>query len=257
MAARLALLILIVACAHSRARADSPDEEEVEPLLEELFLGDTAYLQEAGELQGTLALSHEGGSEQSSTVSLAAELGLTDWWQVEVVVPARAVWDEAVGLGRIEAEVAFGAPIAREPELLFAASLAAIFPPLPSELDEAAYGIEPGLVLHAGIGPLRLVLGGGLEVGFPVEENEEPEVGGEATFGAFFRAGPVVPTIEVRGEMGEERELRVALGLACAIAESLELGIAGYGGADDEGAIYGGSVVLSIEAPLFGEAEAP
>lgn len=262
MAARLIALTVAVLAAHSRAHADSPDDEGeavVEPLLEELFLGDNAYLQEAGELQGTLALSHEGGDEQASTVSLAAELGITDWWQVEVMVPARAVWSEAAGVGRIETGVAFGAPISTSgAELLFAASLGAVFPPVPSELDEPAFGVEPGLVLHAGFGPLRLVLGGAVEIGVPIEENEEPEIGGEATFAAFFRAGPVVPTLEASGELGEEPELRVALGLVFELGEAFELGVAGYGGANDERGVYGGSVVLSVEAPLFGEeAESP
>src|SRR5688572_9324758 len=56
--------------------------------VEEFFLTESAYSQEALELQATLGVSgRRGDTWQALELSLLAELGLTDWWQVELRAP--------------------------------------------------------------------------------------------------------------------------------------------------------------------------
>lgn len=79
--------------------AGSSPAEEVEAendkggaLIEELFLGESAFPQEKGEFQITFGVVHlDGDDEQITDLSLMAEYGLTDWLQVEVEVPYRFI----------------------------------------------------------------------------------------------------------------------------------------------------------------------
>ena len=77
---------VVVPCGATRAQVEA-DDEKVEEYLQELFLGESAYSQDAGELQLSLGYFWNDRGDDGSTLPLLIEYGITDNFQVGVTLP--------------------------------------------------------------------------------------------------------------------------------------------------------------------------
>ncbi|MEM7586768.1 MAG: hypothetical protein AAF560_25485 [Acidobacteriota bacterium] len=231
-------------------------EEESQPL-EEVFLSELVYPQEAGEFQLTLAPSFSSAADEEAFAGRATvEYGLTDDWQIElewdVFVRRDSDGMTAEGLGDAELAVKWARmEIAENTHLAFGLEIGLPIANVDDELGEGLLEIEPfavvardfprwrGLQLFAQVG-LGLVD----RIRSPSDpDDEEPEAHElEVHLGAFLPTRHFVATLELSGSDntwnhdGEERELYLTPGLVWA-SDSWEMGLGvpiGIGGDADD-----------------------
>lgn len=223
--------------------AGSIAASDTEGAVEELFLGELVFPQEAGELQ--VGVGADIGDDGSSWSALM-EWGLRDGWQLELELDGAFDGDER-GLGTVELGARYAVlDVTPDFHLALGASLSWVA----QDLDEAPRDtvfFEPSVVLARdvadGRGHLFAQIGGewvvdegsphGLDVG-------EAEDAWEWVFGGYRATPWGVGVLEVQGERDvageEEAEWRAALGWVFKL-EVGELGVARtvtLEGADDE-----------------------
>jgi|GEM_PF-2998695 len=147
-------------------------------LAQELFLAETAYAQEQGEVQLTLHTRFEGGTH----TRLLGEYGVTDRFQVQALSPALEDGGEG-DEGAYEAGVLFALIPGQAPVALSVAMDVSL------QHGEAPQW-EPALIAARQFGPVQLHGAVSTELG-------EPADAVTGTLAALFDAGRLTPTLEL------------------------------------------------------------
>ena len=246
------VLLLLSSGISSVARAD---DDEDEAAIQEVFLGELVFPQEAGEVQATLALAHD---DENTSAGLAVEWGWTDSWQLELELDGVLDGDRT-GLGRVEiggrhSTLDLGSGFH------LAAGLALAFTPeaLDSERRRNALDLEPTLIVARDFtdglhGFVQLGLEWNLDEGDPsrsLADEDEPEDALEMVLGGYAATPWGGWTLEVAFEReledAEETESVAALGVVAKLGDGWELGAAGFVGLSD-GAEDGFLLTLTVE----------
>lgn len=209
-------LLHIVCCAVlSFALSDrAMGEDEVEELLQELFLGESVYPQEAGEIQFSSGFFSTRVNRNDFEIPLLFEYGLTDRLQIGAEVPIGFLHSgdqEANGLGNAELEVYWN--VLNNPRSRWAAGVGfALGLPAPSsEVGEEALIYEPFFVAYREFDSLAVNFSAGLEIEDPTEMAEETEIGGELAVALIRRWEPFALLMESSVEIeADETSTRLA-----------------------------------------------
>lgn len=239
----------------ARAAAE-PDEApaKVDEVIEELFLGEAVYPQDALELQvtGGLAGARASGAT-AAAAELELELGLTDRLQLAAEVPL--VWRSApaerqVGAGNPELELLYNPLSDRARGLAVSVGVGVMFPAL-SPAGEDAWGAEAFAVAYKVLGGIHVNLAVAAELELPTEEEDEEderEVALAATLGVFAPIGRWVPVVELRAASGEAPVTVLSAGVLWHPAGEVEVGAALQLGLDTRS--IGGILTATVELEL-------
>ncbi|XXX72866.1 hypothetical protein WMF30_34980 [Sorangium sp. So ce134] len=269
---RLALGLLLaasMAATPAASTAAAPPEQErdeaagepAQPAVEELFLGETAFPQEALELQVTLAPAWErDGRRVRFGVPLRLELGITDRLQVGGELPLELVRHEggvAAGLGAAGAEVLLNLVSDQALGLALSAGLEAALPAGARELGAPGYALEPFVSLDKAMGGVHVGLSASAELRLPAARGDAAELSPGVTLALVLPAGAVAPTVELAAELDEVASLAVASGVLWRPARGLELGAALELGLAGEAPDVGLLLLVTREIELAGDGDEP
>jgi len=157
-------------------------EEKVPELVQELFLGEIVYPQDAGEFQLTTGSLWAYKGRHDHQIPLLFEYGITDHFQVELVLPFNFHHTGAAhgqGLGNVELGVAWN--FYNNPQSGWAATVGYELglPEATPDAGEDAYSHEPFFVVYREFESMAVNFSAILEVEDPRERGEETEVAGE------------------------------------------------------------------------------
>ncbi|WP_437964198.1 hypothetical protein WMF04_31360 [Sorangium sp. So ce260] len=259
---RISLGLLLAA---STAAAPAEQErteaagEPAQPAVEELFLGETAFPQEALELQVTSAPAWErAGRRVRFGIPLLLELGITDRLQIGGELPLELVRDErgaAAGLGAVQAEALVNLVNDRALGLALSAGLEAGLPAGARELGAPGYALEPFVSLDKAVGGVHLAFSASAEVRLPVARGDAAELSPGVALGVILPVGAVAPTVELAAELEDTAALLLASGVLWHPARGLELGAALELGLMGETPDVGLLLLVTSEIELAGDGD--
>ncbi|WP_437585823.1 hypothetical protein [Sorangium sp. So ce1000] len=230
-ASLVSLLVASTAAAPAEQEQTEAADEQMQPPVEELFLGETAFPQEALELQLTSAPRWEhDGRQVGFRIPLLLELGITDRLQLGGELPlelARRDSGVVAGLGSVEVEALYNLVNARGLGLALSAGLGAGLPAGARALGAPGYALEPFVSLDKAIGGVVHVgISASAEVRLPAARRADAELSPGAALGVIVPLGDVVPTVEIAAELEDTASLLLAPGVLWHPARGLELGAA-------------------------------
>ncbi len=174
----IATIILLLTTASPLKAA----EDKVDELVQEVFLGQTVYPQDAGEVQITAASFWAYKGRHDHQIPLEFEYGITDYLQVQLELPFNfhhTSDDRAQGLGNVA--VGVGWNVLNCPESGWAASIGYEIglPEATTGAGENAFIHEPFFVAYREFDCLAINFSATLEVEDPRERGEETTVASE------------------------------------------------------------------------------
>ncbi|MCY1074012.1 hypothetical protein [Archangium lansingense] len=199
--------------------------------VEELFLADNAYPQEAFELQTTLGMSGEWRNTwEVMTLSLLTEWGLTDRLQIEVRAPLR--WElggvvagpEEPSESGIEAGLLYALVHRPDLGLVLSPGLEVELPLSLSRSEAPGLAATPFVAVAQSLGPVRLHLNLALELRAG-GARQDLELEPSATFAATLPLGTLVPLLELGLAWEDETRAWLSPGLVWRSTPWLELGL--------------------------------
>jgi hypothetical protein len=199
------------------ARADQNERgEKVEELVEELFLGEVVYPQDAGEIQFSIGHFWHDGRSDRSTLPVLLEYGITDRLQVGVMLPTsfyESSDPEAHdGLANVEFEVYWSFLNDRETGWAAGIGFGYSLPEAVTGAGEDAHGYEPFVVLYREFGCDALNFSAAVEIEDPRDSDEARETSGDLA-AAYIRPLanlPLTALLELATEI-EAHETQVQL----------------------------------------------
>jgi hypothetical protein len=245
---RSSLVVLALAAWTGAPGAWAEDEPELEDVVQEVFLGQLAFPQDALELQVSAGSSWvEADGARVLAPLIVVELGLTDRLQIEVeapfVVAIPSKGDAGGGPGNVELGALYN--VARSPllGLLISAGVAAMLPTASTDLIGRAYGAAAVVAAYKTMGAVHANLSAESGVEVATGGEEEAEMVREVALSLLVPLGALTPIAEIGFEReGEENAIALAGGLAWHGSGPLEIGLAGLM-RNGEGAAEWGAVV--------------
>jgi len=203
----LAALVFLLGASSAWAEEDKLDE-----FVQELFLGEIVYPQEAHEIQFTTGFLWNHDESDDWRLPVVLEYGLTDSLQIALELPVDHVDEaDATGAGNLEVEAYWN--FLNDPCTGWAAG-AGFGIGLPTgsrEVAENAVTYEPFLVAYRQLGcSTAFNVSAAVEIEDPQESDEESEVSGEVAAALLKRYDNFVLLMEAAVEI-EEDEAPVTL----------------------------------------------
>ncbi len=237
------------------ARAAEDADEEPEQAVQEVFLGELAFPQEARELQFSAASSWvEGVDARVFSPLLVAEWGITDRFQVEVeapfIVSVPTEGDTGAGIGNAELGALYNFVRSSSLGLVVSGSVSGAAPTSSTDLIDSVYGAYAMMSAYKTMGPVHASLSveGGMEVpSGGAEEDGDSRFVTEGALSLLFPMGSVVPVAEVGFEREEGTELDVAAGFVWHASRAVEVGLAGLMTRGEDDTEWGALVNLTWE----------
>ncbi|WP_437274900.1 hypothetical protein WME90_27020 [Sorangium sp. So ce375] len=258
-ASLISLLVASTAAAPPEQEQAEAADEPAKPPVEELFLGEAAFPQEALELQITSAPTWEhDGRRVGFSVPLLLELGITDRLQLGGELPlelARGDSGVVAGLGAVEVEALYNVVNDRWLGLVVSAGLGAELPAGSRELGAPGYALEPFVSLDKAIGGVHVGISASAEIRLPAARRDETELSPGAALGVILPLGDVVPTVELAAELEDTLSLLLAPGVLWHPASGLELGAALEIGLAGETPDAGLMLLVTTEIELAGDGD--
>lgn len=258
-ASLVSLLLASTAAAPAEPERTEAEDEPARPPIEELFLGETAFPQEALELQITSAPRWERyGRQVGFRIPLLLELGITDRLQLGGELPlelARQDSGVVAGLGSVELEALVNLVNERGLGLALSAGLGAGFPAGARELGAPGYALEPFVSLDKAIGGVHVGISASAEIRLPAAGRDATELSPGAALGVILPLGDVVPIIELAAELEDTTSLLIASGVLWHPTPGLELGAALELGLAGETPDAGLMLLVTRELDLAGDGD--
>ncbi|WP_437521271.1 hypothetical protein WME79_28735 [Sorangium sp. So ce726] len=258
-ASLVSLLVASTAAAPAEPERTEAEDEPARPPIEELFLGETAFPQEALELQITSAPRWErDGRQVGFRIPLLLELGITDRLQLGGELPlelARQDSGVVAGLGSVELEALYNLVNERGLGLALSAGLGAGFPAGARELGAPGYALEPFVSLDKAIGGVHVGISASAEIRLPTAGRDATELSPGASLGVILPLGDVVPTVELAAELEDTTSLLIAPGVLWHPTPGLELGAALELGLAGETPDAGLMLLVTREIELAGDGD--
>lgn len=240
----------------SLARADEDDGgNQVDERLQELFLGEVVYPQSAGEFQFSVGHFWNGHRDDSSSLPVLMEYGITDRLQVGVLLPTDFDRsdrpDLCDGLGNVEFEVYWN--FLNDAESGWAAGMGfgyALFEAMDAA-GEDAHGYEPFFVVYRDFGCDAVNLSAAVEIENPRDPGEEQETSGGVDVAYIHPLDnlPLTTLIELGTKIeADDTQVRLAPGAYFSPEDSnWELGCSLPIGLDGESPELGVFVLFTLE----------
>lgn len=258
-ASLVSLLVASTAAAPAEPERTEAEDEPARPPIEELFLGETAFPQEALELQITSAPRWErDGRQVGFRIPLLLELGITDRLQLGGELPlelARQDGGVVAGLGSVELEALYNLVNERGLGLALSAGLGAGLPAGARGLGAPGYALEPFVSLDKAIGGVHVGISASAEIRLPAAGRDAAELSPGASLGVIVPLGDVVPTLELAAELEDTTSLLIAPGVLWHPARGLELGAALELGLAGETPDAGLMLLFTREIELAGDGD--
>lgn len=258
-ASLVSLLVASAAAAPAEPERTEAEDEPARPPIEELFLGETAFPQEALELQITSAPRWErDGHQVGFRIPLLLELGITDRLQLGGELPLELARQESgvvAGLGSVELEALYNLVNERGLGLAVSAGLGAGLPAGARGLGAPGYALEPFVSLDKAIGGVHVGISASAEIRLPTAGRDAAELSPGASLGVILPLGDVVPTLELAAEIEDTTSLLVAPGVLWHPARGLELGAALELGLAGEAPDAGLMLLFTREIELAGDGD--
>ena len=216
-------------CLHNTKAMDfEATEDRVVDVIQELFLAETAYVQDPLELQMTLSSSYEHSAlDDTLTHPLVLELGLVEDVQIQVQVPYVTSLSSPYGsgMGNACAGVAVGLFNSGERGLAVTVGADAELPAPSAARGNLGYGVQPFFMAYQVLGAVHLDLSARAKVS---SLGQNAKVGTVTALGAFTVVGPWVPSMEL-GVMLQDGVVAVqaAPGMTFIMPQDVWLGLAG------------------------------
>lgn len=263
----ISMSLALLSAGPLRASPKEPDDD-VEEVIQELFLGETVYSQDRLELQLTSALSFVHTPAGGTFIAAPFfELGLTERFQIGAELPiesARLEGDgdgdgdggRALGVGNVSVGALFNAYNSRKRGFALSFALEGSFPAASGSVGEPAWGVSPVIIAYKALGPVHMNLALAAEVEIPTGDDEDVGLSPSAALGLFLPVGPVVPTLELLVTPLSSPTLTAAAGALVHPSPALEIGLALKAGLDglDEPS-FGASLMATWETDFAGEPE--
>ncbi|WP_437791068.1 hypothetical protein [Sorangium sp. So ce693] len=258
-ASLVSLLVASTAAAPAEPERTEAEDEPARPPVEELFLGETAFPQEALELQITSAPRWErDGRQVGFRIPLLLELGITDRLQLGGELPLELAREDSgvvAGLGSVELEALYNLVNERGLGLALSAGLGAGLPAGARGLGAPGYALEPFVSFDKAIGGVHVGLSASAEIRLPAAGRGATELSPGASLGVILPLGDVVPTLELAAELEDTTSLLVAPGVLWHPARGLELGAALELGLAGETPDAGLMLLFTREIELAGDGD--
>jgi len=198
--------LFLVGVSPGIARAEDDEDDKIRERIQEFFVGEIVYPQDAGEVQLTTGFSHWNEGSERFTAPLGFEYGITDRFQVgaELPVTSRRTEDGVLeGIGRVELETLYN--LVNRPDWGTAVSVGfgLGFPTARNRFEEEAYRYEPFFAFYQELGPSFLNVSAALELDDTISNGQKDEAGGEIALGIGLELGHFVPTLESVLELEE------------------------------------------------------
>lgn len=182
------------------------DDGKVDEFIQELFLGEVVYPQDAGEIQFTTGFLWRNEGQGGGRIPLSMEYGITDYFQLGVQVPLATLREDDVsGVGHIEFEAYCN--LLNDPESGWAAGLGfgLGLPTATPEVAGDAYIYEPFLVVYRELSwGAALNFSAGLEIDEPRHDQEPTGVAGELATALLRRRDAFVFLLEAAVEIDKD-----------------------------------------------------
>lgn len=214
------------------------DDSKVDELVQELFLSEIVYPQDANEVQLSTGVQwldddDDGDSVTSFSSPVTIEYGITDEFQLGLTIPTQyggSAGDS--GIGNIELESLYNFYSNKESGWAFSGVFGVSFPNLSDEVGEDGFVFEPVLIGYKSFGAFALNLSAGVEVSS--ESDEETEVG--IGVAALYNAGIITPSLEFSAafEEDEKPSVSISTGATILLGKEVELGLAMAKGLNSE-----------------------
>ncbi len=250
------LAIALIALGAAGATAQDPDDEYSQ-LVNEYFITQAVYPQEAGELQFTLAPSFGFGDDDRAVFNTALEVGITDRWQFEIewepyITMRPGPGGRVSGSGDVEFSTQYSFMGMSGSSTHSALALEVSFPTgdPDKETSEGFIEFEPSLILARDleISERQAQIFGQVGLGLlrrskePTDPDDREPNAHEFTLGAGIATalGPVRLTSEVHwatnswNNGGDESEVYLTPGLVWDLPSTWELGVGTSFGISDD-----------------------
>lgn len=226
------------------AEDDDDDNSKVDELIQELFLSEIVYPQDANEWQITSGVhwiednaeeeedEEEGGQRTYFTTPVLIEYGITDAFQIGVTIPTQYGGNARVtGVGNIELESLYNFYSSKESGWAFSAAFGVSFPRLSNEVGEKGFVFEPTLIGYKSFGEFALNLSAGVAIPTESENNTEVEIGAAA----IYNAGFIRPSVEFSADFEDgEPKYSILAGTTILLGNEIELGLGVAKGLNNE-----------------------
>lgn len=192
------------------------DDNQVTPLIEELFLGTVVYPQEQDEVQLTFGYFDGVGRADNSQVFFELEYGITDYFQIGFEVPYEFVEQEEPfeGTRNLGLELYYNFYSDRRTGRSYGVGFEFGLPIDSAEDDSQAYEYETFFVAYQEYCNFAVNLYGAVEIEDPQDASEATETSGDVSVGFILKADRIVPLLELDVEIAsEETPVRLAPGL--------------------------------------------
>lgn len=189
----------------------------LEPVFQELFLGELVFPQEQGEFQFTTGYCYAHRRDRDFQLPLLLEYGITNRFQVAAAFPIEFLYGETArptGLGNVELEAYYTFVNDASAGRACGAGFAVGLPSATSGVGHRALRYEPILVAYQEFDAFAVNGFAGLEIEDPLSGDEPAQLGGQLGMAAFKQVGPLVPVLELLIEIeADESRARLAPGL--------------------------------------------
>ncbi|RMF94093.1 MAG: hypothetical protein D6741_12955 [Planctomycetota bacterium] len=209
------LLVVVVAIAATgKVFAEHPHGRTIEPILQDLFLGESVYPQERGEWQVTTGFLWAEKREHDFEIPTLIEYGITDRLQFGVEVPTtflRNGPDDYEGVGNIELDTYYNFwndPCSRT---AYGMGFTIGLPEATPHVGKDAVLYEPYFVAYGENDLFATNVYTAIEIEDPLDEHEDTTVGAQFDVACFTEIGSFVPLFELGVELEENGETPVRL----------------------------------------------
>lgn len=237
------------------ALADAPEGSDVEkpddvsPPIQTYFIGEVPQVQKPLEFQGT-ARARLYGTEQGPELQLPlqVDVGVAPRLELEATVPIetqQSLQGVSRGVSNVEVGVGYELMNSKERSLIVTTGVDALLPAPTSDLAEQSYGVRARVAAYRRLGAVAVT--GSVAPMLVREQGGGTSPRAELGIGAMLGQGFVVPTAEVRSELGAERDLEASAGVQLRPTERFHLGLGLIGGFHDNDLVYGGASTLMWE----------
>jgi hypothetical protein len=216
---RVALCILLVTGVNVapalQAEEGAGKSARLEPLFQQLFLGELVYPQDQGGIQFTTGFLTAAETKHESQLSVVVEYGITDRFQVAIEVPSDFERLQGTGgVGNIELEGFWNFYSDAQAGWAAGVGFGLGLPSASSEVGDRAMLYQPFVAACRQFDTLGFNASAGLEVKDFLDSGQEPELRGAFALAAFRSFERFVPLLELSVELEEwETPVRLAPGV--------------------------------------------
>lgn len=232
------------------ARADDSKKDEMDWPVQSLFLGDVAQVQSLGEVQTQAGVSlRRSNGENEWEAPATVEVGVLPRLELDAEVPWMSQREQGTtsrGLENVQLSTEYRILSSPDSKTALAAGFGVEIPTGSSQVEDNSWTFRPSLRAFKKVGALGLNASI-LPALARDRETHDYAPQGELSAGVTVGSGPVLPTLEAFGELGNDTAAEGVAGLRFKPTKMVEFGVGALGGVRNGDPVYGGTTNLLLE----------